>query len=384
LLSKSSHQRTLWLLAIAVCSTRIAGAQIPSAVSNEDPVTISADAVFYADNNEFFSMFRTGETVLGTWMRLNTDIKVSERATLRFGAYGLTRDGCESFDRDNSASSACGHEVARPVASLILGTEHHRFILGTLETGSQPEGIGPDRMTPHGLLPALAVEQSWLDHGYEAGAQWIEDSSRWKHDMWFDYRNVVTDLHREFFNSGFIGHVQQSPTSPIAFGYQFQVVHHGGQQFHTGTVSDSFGGGPGVILRHQFPVVGNASFETYALYSFDRPDRENDALSVKGNALFFRIAAEKNDWRAHVIGWQGHDFKHEDGDPNYLSYIPDLQQNFEGHRDYYELGLTHVVRAAKAIDFEISGRAHYTQDRWGYSYRLVGITHFGIWRGSFK
>jgi len=374
----------LWLLAAAVCWTRVASAQIPSAVSNDSPVTISADAVFYADNTEFFSEFRTGESTFGTWMRLNTDIKVSDRATLRFGAYALMRDGCESFGRDNSPDSPCSHEVARPVASLILGTEHHRFILGNLETGTQPEGIGPDRMTPHGLLPPLAVEQLWFDHGYEVGAQWIENTNRWKHDMWFDYRRVVSDQYREFFNSGFVGHVQQSPTSLVAFPYQFQVVHHGGQQFHTGTVSDSFGGGPGVMIRHEFPVIGKTSLETYALFSFDRPDRENEALNVKGHAFFYRLAAEKNDWRAHVIGWQGEDFKHEDGDTNYLSYIPDLQENYQGHRDYYELGLTRVVHAAKTIDFEISGRGHYTQDRWGYSYRLVGIAHVGIWRGSFK
>jgi hypothetical protein len=373
-----SYRTLFWALPLVLCASTTRAQSAPESATT--PVSVSADMVFYGDNNEFFSMFRTGETVLGSWLRARLDLALSPHAALTLGVYALGRDGCDSFAQDHAASSPCHFELARPVASLALGTRRHRVILGTLQTGGQPEGMGPDRTTPHGLLPALAVEQLWLDHGYEAGAQWLEDSRHWRQDLWFDYRRAVSDQHHEFFNAGSVGHLQPSPTAPVALAYQFQIVHHGGQDAETGPISDSFAGGPGLVLRHPFPTIGLASLETYALFSDDRPDRTHDELTMRGHALLVRLAAENNGWRAHVIGWEGHDFKHEDGDPNYQSYVPDLHQNFLGTRNYYELGLARVMHPGKTIDFEVSGRAHYTQDRWGYSYRLVGIVHFGVWQ----
>ncbi len=340
--------------------------------SDGTPVTITLDSVFYGDNTEFFAPFRTGETILGSWQRLYADIKISKLATLILGAYALERDGS---DRRT--------ELARPVAALVMGTDHHRFVIGTLETGTRPWGMGPDRTTPHGLLPPLAIETLWFNRAYEAGLQWITNTDVIKQEVYFDYQKLITAEHREKFDGGIIGHIQRSESAPIALLYQWQVVHHGGQQFSTGTVADSFGYGPGVMLRHIFPVVGKTSLETYGLFSYDRPDREKPALNVKGKAVFARLAAERRGWRGHLIVWKAKTFNHEDGDPNYLSKLPDGSE-FPGRRDYAELGLAKLFHPARTVDFEASGRAHLVQGKWGYSYRLLGTVHLGVWHTTFK
>lgn len=336
------------------------------------PVTVSIDSVFFADNAEFFTRFRAGETILGSWQRLNVDIDVSSRARLRLGLYALERDGA---DRRS--------ELARPVASLTLGTPRHRFILGTLETGHRPGGMGPDQTTPHGLLPPLGIETLWFSRAYEAGLQMRSNTERFTQDVWFDYQKLITPDHRELFDGGIVGQVQQSHTAPVALVYQWHVVHHGGQQFGTGAVSDSFGYGPGILLRHRFPAVDTATLETYALFSDDRPDRARPELAVRGRAVFARAAVETNGWRVHALAWRGKDFKHEAGDGNYQSQWLD-GTNVRDRRGYGELGLARLFTPAPTIDFEVSGRAHVVQGAWSYSYRLVGIVHVDLWHTSTK
>jgi hypothetical protein len=347
--------------------TALAFLYATAVASAQQPISVSLDTVFYGDNVEFDGRFRTGETILGSWQRLAADIEIGRLASLKLGVYALERDGSERRT-----------ELARPVATLTIGTKRHRFLMGTLETNDRPE-IGPDRETPHGLLPPLAVEQLWFSRAYEAGLQWRTDTEAVTQDAWFDYQKLVTQAHRELFDAGIVGKVQRSKTAPIALLYQLHVVHHGGQQVHTGNVSDSLGYGPGVMLRRPMPVVGNASLEVYTLFSFDRPDRGRPELDVNGRALFARLAAERNDWRGHVLAWRGHLFRHEEGDLNYLSENLD-GTTFVGRRDYAEAGLAKVFRPASPVDFEVSGRFHLVQGHRGYSYRLRAIVHLGLWR----
>ncbi len=336
------------------------------------PVTVSVDSVFFGDNGEFFSPFRTGETILGSWQRVSADVEISRYAKLKLGLYALERNGSERRS-----------ELARPVVALTLGTTRHRFIIGTLETGDRPGGMGPDQTTPHGLLPPLAVESLWFSRGYEAGVQLRSNTERFTQNVWFDYQKVITAEHRELFDGGIIGQVQKSSSAPIALVYQWHVVHHGGQQFNTGPVSDSFGYGPGVLLRRTVPRVDKASLEVYTLFSYDRPDRQKPELTILGQAVLARAVIEKSGWRAHGLGWIGKDFKHEAGDPNYQSQLPS-GENVRTTRDYGELGLAKLFKPAPTIDFEVSGRAHVVQGRWGYSYRLLGIVHLDVWHTSTK
>lgn len=356
------RQKALW--------TVLAVVWLAAAPSAQQPVTVSVDTVLYGDNGEFFSPFRTGETILGSWQRIAADFEISNRAILKLGLYALERDGSERRS-----------ELARPVVSLTLGTPRQHFIIGTIEPGGRGRSIGPDLTTPHGLLPPLAVETLWFSRAYEAGVQWRANTERFTQDVWFDYQKWVTAEHRELFDGGIVGQVQQSASAPIALLYQFHVVHHGGQQTHVGPVSDSFGYGPGVLVRRMLPAIGKASLEVYTLFSYDRPDRQQPDLTREGKALFVRAAAERHDWRGHVLAWRGQMFKHEAGDPNYLSHYPDGTNEIR-RRDYAETGLTKLFRPAPTVDFEASGRAHLVQGKWGYSYRLMTVVHLGVWHSN--
>jgi hypothetical protein len=350
------------LLLLCTCA-RHGFAQSPAA---GQPITASIDAAFVGDDGEFFSDFRTGETFLGSWQKLNVDFGLGDHATLRLGVFALERNGSETRT-----------ELARPIVSLVLGTKRHRFIMGTLETGRREHGIGPDRTTQHGMLPLLSDEWLWFTRPLEAGVQWKTNTEYVQQDVWFDYQQVITPNHRELFNAGFTGKLQTSETAPIAFLYQFETVHHGGQQFELGHVTDSIGWGPGVLLRQRgLPLLGTLSLEAYALYSYDRPDREHPELTVWGNGVFTRVAAENAEWRAHGLYWHGQDFKHEEGDFNYLSLGYD--SFYRKERDYFEMGLAKQYHPAPAVDFEASGRAHVIQGEWGYSFRLLGILHHDL------
>ena len=267
------------------------------------------------------------------------------------------------------------------MASLTLGTKRHRLVIGSLETGERSSGMGPDKTTPHGLLPPLAIETLWFLRAYEAGVQWRTNTERFTQNVWFDYEKVITADHRELFDGGVVGQLQKSNSAPVALLYQWHVVHHGGQQFDTGPVSDSFGYGPGVLLR--IPSAGKTSLEVYSLFSYDRPDRQRPELTILGKAVLARAAVEKSDWRAHGMAWFGKDFKHEAGDPNYQSQYPD-GANFHDRRSYGEFGLARLFRPAPTVDFEASGRAHIVQGKWGYSYRLVASIHLDVWHTSTK
>jgi len=347
---------------IIICAVTLLTLPLPCAA--QVPATLKLDAVFYGDNTEFFNRFRSGETILGWNERLYWDIELSDRAALRLGVYALERIGSESsFDQ------------GLPIVSLALGTPRHRFILGTLETGDRGPG-GPDRTTPHGLLPPLAVETLWFTRAYESGVQWRIDEPRLKHDLWFNYQQRNTAAHRELFDGGIVDrlHVQ----GPLSVAAQFHIVHHGGQQYASGPVADSLAYGPGVILEGPVGRLQMASAEVYGLRAFDRPDRAVPALNVRGTALFVRLAGETGPWRGHASLWRGNDFNHEDGDRNYLSRYADGTL-YQGMRDYAEVGLTRVFKPAPAVEFEASARVHRIESEYTYSYRLLATIHLAIW-----
>ncbi|MGB7218904.1 MAG: hypothetical protein WBD07_08850 [Vicinamibacterales bacterium] len=339
---------------------------LPRPGAAQVPATLKFDAVFYGDNSEFFNRFRSGETILGWNQRLYWDIELSDRAALRLGVYALERLGSErSFDE------------GRPIVSLTLGTPRHRFILGTLDTGNRNAGTGPDRTTPHGLLPPLAVEPLWFTRAYEAGVQWKTDVPRLKHDLWFNYQQTNTPAHRELFDGGMVDRLHLR--GPLSVGAQFHIVHHGGQQYASGPVADSLAYGAGAILEGPVARLQKATIEAYGLRAMDRPDRAVPALTVKGQGIFVRLAAETGPWRGHTIIWRASDFNHEDGDRNYLSRYAD-GTSFVSTRDYAETGLARVFKPAPSVEFETSFRLHRIESEFTYSYRLLATIHLTIWK----
>ena len=332
------------------------------------PVALNVDSVLYGDNTEFFNPFRSGETILGSFQRIFFEIKPSDRATFKLGIYATERAGSHS-----------PVERGLPIVTLQLGSNRQRFILGTLESVDHREAFGPDRSTPHGLLPALAVETLWFTRAYEAGVQWLARTDRFRHDLWLDYQKLNTPEHREKFDAGVVGRARVA--GPFAVGYQMHIVHHGGQQYASGPLADSFAYGPGLIVEGSVAGLDSASLEAFGLAAHDRPDRAAPERTVEGKALFVRGAIEKRLWRAHLLLWRGDDFNHEDGDPNYLSRFRDGSR-YRGTRDYGEIGLAKLFQPARVVDFEASGRLHRVEAEYAYSYRLLAIVHLTMWRST--
>ena len=341
---------------------------LPRPCAAQLPIVLHLDSVLYGDNTEFSNNFRKADTILGSFQRVFVEITPSDRAIFDLGVYALERAGSHSpIDR------------GLPIITLSLGSARDRFIFGTLDSPDHRGGFGPDRTTPHGLLPPLAVETLWFTRSYEAGIQWLVRSDQVKHDGWFDYQKLNTPEHREKLDAGGVGRVVL--TGPFGVGYQIHVVHHGGEQYHTGPVADSFGYGAGLTVEGPFATLDLASVEVYALGCLDRPDRAAPALTTKGRAVFARAAVETQGWRTHVILWRGSDFNHEGGDPNYLSKFASGVR-YRGTRDYTEIGISRLMKPAPSVDFEGSFRAHWVQGAYAYSYRMLAIVHLKVWQAG--
>lgn len=339
----------------------------PLPVVAQVPTTMKVDVVFYADNAELFNPFRAGETILGGIERLYFDLDITDRVRLRLGAYG---------DERYADSLTSGTGRALPIVSISFGPPSDRLILGTLETGEHL-ATGPDRMTPHGLLPPLALETLWFTRSYESGVQWRLDLPRFRQDVWYNYQKLNTREHRELFDAGVVNRLRVR--GPVAVATQFHLVHHGGQQFDTGPVSDSVAYGPGLILEGPIGRLQAVSVEGYALGSYEQRDRSSPANATQGAAVYLRGAVESHQWRAHASVWRGKNFLHEEGDPNYLSQRLD-GTSFQGVRHYAEAGLARMFRPAPAVDLEMSLRLHRVEEeRFGYSYRIVTTLHQTLW-----
>jgi hypothetical protein len=209
------------------------------------------------------------------------DIEPSDRAALQLGLYAMERAGSHSpVDR------------GLPIVSLRLGSPRQQFILGTLRPpGDRREAFGPDRTTPHGLLPPLGLETLWFTRSYEVGIQWLTRTGRLGQDVWFDYQKLDTPEHREHFDAGAVGRL--TVAGPFAFAYQVHIVHHGGEQYQSGPVSDSLGYGPGLIVEWPLAMLDSASLEVFGLVADDRPDRAAPLRTVEAKVCLF-VPRQKN------------------------------------------------------------------------------------------
>ena len=323
----------------------------------EPPLTFNARFTFYGDNTEFNNRFRDGDTLLGVWGRLFLDTNLNERVTFRMGVFGNQRFG--SMD---------AFEIVRPIFALVLRNRTSRFVVGSLETLEFDAGTGPDRATPHGLLPPLQLETLSFTRPYETGFQWTVRSTRLQQETWINWQRLNTPAQRELLDAGVAGRV--ALRTHVALGYQWHIVHHGGQQFHSGPVSDSFIGGPGIIIEPRLQSLDRARIEVYGLLSRDVRDRANASSAMNGEAVFARVSGERNGWRGHVIVWRACDVQKEEGDPNYAVAQRDGTR-FPATRDYSEVGLTKLFKPADEVIVEASARAYRVEGEYDYSYRIL-------------
>jgi hypothetical protein len=345
------------LRSLSVCLSVLLGAvAAPSLAAAQDPpLAITADFLFYGDNTEFANEFRRGETLLGNSGRVVLSAGIGNRATLVGGVLGDRRFGGDRFN------------LVRPVFALNFDAGHSHFTFGTLHLTGQPT-FGPDRGGPHGLLPPIQRDTMLLTRPYEAGLQWTHKTSRLQHEFWVDWQRLNTHVGREVFDSGAVGRVDLNRA--VAIAYQSHVVHHGGQLYSTGVVSDSWVAAPGVVLTRTMDGR-TAILESYGLLSRHVPDREHLDRATTGAALFTRASVEQGPWRAHLIVWRGNDYIKEEGDPNYGGLRRDGSR-FRKVRDYAELGITRVGNPVPELQLEGSARLHRVESHYEYSYRILG------------
>jgi len=327
-------------------------------------LTLKTEALFYGDNTEFFNRYRTGETTLGVWGRVFLSASLAPNVEVRAGVFGNERFGSEK-----------SFELVRPVLALRIGTERSRFVFGTLETVRPVPGGGPDRLTLHGLLPPIQIETLALNRPHEAGAQWILATERISNDLWLNWQKLNTPEHREVLDAGTAGRVRVAGVFSAAL--QAHVVHHGGQLYDVGPVSDSWAFALGAAAEPSIPFLDSAQAELYALYSKDKPNREVSSETTSGRAAFLRLSATKRGFRAHLIVWRARDFAKEEGDPNYLARGADGVFR-PGTRKYAELGLTKVFRPVSGVVLDASARLHQVESKTEYSYRLVAHVDFDV------
>lgn len=319
-------------------------------------VTLHADLLFYGDNTEFRNPFREGETIFGAVVRVWAGIDAGDRVTISLGALTNQRFG-----------SSDAFELVRPIASLTVRGATSSFVMGTLPQPRPAEG--PDRGSPHGLLPPLQRETLTFERPYEAGLAWTFRGTRLQHEMWLNWQRLNTPSHRERFDAGAVADVHT--TGWLTIPLQFHVVHEGGQQFASGPVADSFGGAAGVLLRRAVTAKATAMIDVHGLLSRFVPDRSLPQRSRNGAGFFGRVALARSGWRGHVIFWRGDDFITEEGDPNYLS----RRRNgslYRGVRDYAEAGITRTFQLAPDVQLQASARLHRVEQHYEYSYRILG------------
>jgi len=295
--------------------------------------------------------------VLGAAGRIFADVHLSDSATLRAGFFGRGRFGSHRF-----------LEEAEPLIALELKRGTSKFVFGSLDTASwRTSARGPDEDTPHGLLPPLQHETLTFVRAHEMGLQWRVASTRVDHDVWINWQRLNTSRHRERFDAGLRSRL------PIGAGLavhgQWHVVHEGGQQFSSGPVRDSHAAAAGLEWARR---AGNSriSLDAHAVATRELPDRERPDQSQNGVGVFLRAAAERGDWRGHVIVWRSRDTLKEEGDANYLMLRRDGTW-FRKVRDYGEVGLTRHFRPAPGVQFDASARIHRTESNYEYSYRLL-------------
>lgn len=325
------------------------------------PATLRADVTIYGDDTEFFNPFREGETLLGAAGTVGVDLALTERATLRGGLFLNHRYGSARFA-----------EQWRPVISLTVENGPSRFVFGTLDTVPDDFTAAPDRGGPHGLLPPLQVETLAFTRPHEGGLQWQVAAARLTQDAWLNWQRLNTAEQRERFDAGVRGRLALGAGAWVgaALGYQFHVVHEGGQLFDPGPVADSAAGGPGLVLEPRIGFFDAASIETYVMWAQHVPDRAAPERTDHGHGLFLRAAASKRGWRGHAILWRACLWLKEEGDVNYGSRLEDGTV-FRATRRYGEVGVSKAFYEADGVMLAGSLRLHRIERSYDYSFRVL-------------
>jgi hypothetical protein len=314
-------------------------------------------AVFYADNTEFFTPYRVGETILGgqvsTWLADRT----GPRTELRIGLFADRRWGSANFT-----------DTLKPLLAFRFRTPHSLGVFGTLET-----------VRRHGLLEPLMVTTRELTTPIEYGGQWVENRGAFHGETWINWQKLNLPDQREQFELGNVFRV--SPVRWLDAGLQHLWYHRGGQLFNPTPVSNNHTEALGLTIHDSLGTLGRSYAAVWELWSAGHIDPAYPAgRPGQGHGTYLRAGITPWNWaEIFVIHWLGRDYNGDDGDNNYNSTGSD-PGFYQSRRVYTEIGMIRRTPIEGGVTFDAEFRLHnidnlksiaFFNTRWEISYRLV-------------
>lgn len=317
-------------------------------------------ADFFADNTEFFTPYRVGETIFGARLRSWLEVEPGERTRVSLGVSADRRWGSGDFA-----------DSLKPLLSFRYQGRHSRATLGTLDAENR-----------HGLLDPLMVSTRELVSPVEYGGQWQEKHAWLRSDVWLNWQQLNTPTQREGFE---VGAVLSLPlTSALELQGQHLWSHRGGQLFDAGVpVSNNRVSALGLRLSHRLPELGRVNLSAHQLWSRGHLDPPtDDSRPARGQGTLLRVGVEpRGIAELFLLHWRGRDFAAAAGDANYGSQGHNLDF-YRSQRRYTEIGLIRHSRIEADISLDAELRFHRIDQEqsvaffgtpWEISYRL-GVT----------
>ncbi len=316
-------------------------------------------AVLYGDNTEFFTPYRTGETILGGQVTTWLDAQASRHTSLRAGLFADRRWGSDEFT-----------DSLKPVLSARYQTRHSLGVMGTL-----------DNERRHGLLDPLMVSTRELTTPIEYGLQWQEHHRWLDGQLWINWQRLNTPEQREAFELGAVLRADATPW--LALRAQHLWSHRGGQLYDAGVpVTNNRVTALGAELHDTLPHLGASSLAVFELWNSGHLDPAYPSdRPANGHGTWLRAAVSP--WRGFelfAIQWWGRDFEAAAGDANYGS-VGKEPGFYRARRLYTELGIAkHVVPRRLGPSFDVEWRFHHIDHEtseaffktsWEISYRIV-------------
>jgi len=346
----------------AIVSVLVILAAAPEAATAQQ-LTWATRTTLYADNTEFFTPYRVGETILGGQFISALRMRTGERTRIELGVFGDHRSGSDEF-----------LDPVKPVIAF-----RYRHAGSTAELGT----LVPERR--HGYLEPLEVTTLELTRPIEYGVQWSMQRRRLDGEIFLDWQKLNRPGQREVFDYGWV--IRVRPVRFLSLEHQLHGLHHGGQLYDAGPVTNNVASGFGAVLSDSIRL-GRGSLGLYRLRSAGNSDSAAPANRPRsGRGWYLRAAAAPRGWfELFSISWWGRDFISNEGDNTYNSVGAD-PAFYRSRRKYWGLGLLRRSRIEGDVTLDAELRFHRIDNlssiaigrsKWEYSYRLVVRAPFEV------
>ena len=323
---------------------RLLAAALLAAAAQAAPaqrITWKNEFLFYVDNTEFFTPYRTGETILGSYFKSCFELGLGDHTRIRAGVFGDHRSGDTKF-----------LDPVKPILAFQWQNDHSQVVLGTLEPRDR-----------HGYLEPLEVTTLEFTRPLEYGGQWVENQDRFHIDAYLNWQHLNTESSREIIDSGFVTWWKASRIARIEG--QFHILHHGGQLHDIGPVTNNIVGGPGVRVEDDLGKLGKSSISVFYLLSRGPVDMNLGGTPLNGNGVYVRASVEPLRLvELALIVWRGNNFISQEGDHNYGS-IGVRNGFYRANRSYEELAAIKKFKIAGTVEADLESRLNRIDGKFG-------------------